>query len=134
MEKYDLTDCFAAPDLPGLQLRMYQYHRLLHRHLPELAKHLDDLQVNPVGYFPKWLLSLFAASCPQPLLVRIWDVMFAEGAVETVMRVGLAIMQRNQQSLMALAELDQVLPILLSRKMWDPYYPTKGDELVRRSE
>jgi hypothetical protein len=131
MEKYDLTDCFAAPDLPGLQLRMYQYHRLLHRHLPELARHLDDLQVNPVGYFPKWLLSLFAASCPQPLLVRIWDVMFAEGAVETVMRVGLAIMQRNQQSLMALAELDLVLPILLSRKMWDPYYPTKGDELVR---
>lgn len=131
MENHDLTDCFAAPDLPGLQLRMYQYHRLLHRHLPELAQHLDELQVNPVGYFPKWLLSLFAATCPQPLLVRIWDVMFAEGAIETVMRVGLAIMRRNEQTLMSLSEIDQVFPILLSRKMWDSYYPNLADELVR---
>jgi hypothetical protein len=110
---------------------MFQYHRLLHRHLPELANHLDELQVNPVGYFPRWLLSLFAATCPQPLLVRIWDVMFAEGAVETVMRVALAIMQRNQQAILAMSEMDTVLPLLLSRKIWDHYYAKSADELVK---
>ena len=44
MEDYDLRSCFL-PDLSGLHLRIFQFQRLLHQHMPKLAAHLDDLQI-----------------------------------------------------------------------------------------
>lgn len=130
MEDYDLRSCFL-PDLSGLHLRIFQFQRLLHRHMPELAAHLDALQVES-AYLSQWFLSFFAVTCPLPMLFRIYDVLFAEGASETIMRVALALMKRNEQRILALKEFEDVMQLLLGRSLWDPYGRNahSADELV----
>ncbi|KAF1936275.1 ecotropic viral integration site 5 protein [Clathrospora elynae] len=130
MEDYDLRSCFL-PDLSGLHLRIFQFQKLLHHHMPQLAQHLDTLGVES-AYLSQWFLSFFAVTCPLPMLFRIYDVLFAEGASETIMRVALALMKRNEQKLLSLIEFEDVMQLLLGRQLWDPYGRKAGsaDELV----
>lgn len=104
----------------GLQLRMYQFQQLLSIHLPELAAHLHHLGIQPT-YAAQWFLSFFAVTCPLPMLLRIYDVIFAEGAPETLMRVALSIMGRNEKRLTASNEFEDVMQMLLARGLWDTY-------------
>lgn len=130
MEDYDLRSCFL-PDLSGLHLRIFQFQRLLHQHMPQLAAHLDDLSVES-AYLSQWFLSFFAVTCPLPMLFRIYDVLFAEGASETIMRVALALMKRNEARILALTEFEDVMQLLLGRSLWDPYgrNAKSADDLV----
>jgi hypothetical protein len=130
MEDYDLRSCFL-PDLSGLHLRIFQFQQLLAQHMPQLAKHLDELGIES-AYLSQWFLSFFAVTCPLPMLFRIYDVLFAEGASETIMRVALALMKRNEQKLLSLSEFEDVMQLLLGRQLWDPYGRKAGsaDELV----
>ncbi|KAI0541080.1 rab-GTPase-TBC domain-containing protein [Xylaria digitata] len=127
MEHYDLRSCFL-PDLSGLHVRIYQFRELLRQDLPALSAHLDDLQVDP-AYVSQWFLSFFAVTCPLPMLFRIYDVIFAEGASETIMRVALSLMRKNQGRILACTELEDVMQLLLSRGLWDCYH-YNADEFV----
>jgi hypothetical protein len=130
MEDYDLRSCFL-PDLSGLHLRIFQFNRLLHQHVPKVAEHLDSLGVEG-AYLSQWFLSFFAVTCPLPLLFRIYDVIFAEGASETLMRVALAVMHRNEKKILGFSEFEEVMQLLLSRALWDPYglSATSADDMV----
>ncbi|KAK1147521.1 hypothetical protein N8T08_000862 [Aspergillus melleus] len=119
MDHYDLRTCYL-PDLSGLHLRVYQFQNLLSRLRPGLFAHLESLHVEPV-YVSQWFLSFFAVSCPLPMLLRIYDVIFLEGACETLMRVALSLMQRNEKKILACAEFEDVMQLLLSRSLWDTY-------------
>lgn len=127
MERYDLRTCFL-PDLSGLHVRIYQFRELLRKTLPALSAHLEELQVDP-AYVSQWFLSFFAVTCPQHMLFRIYDVVFAEGASETLMRVALSLMRKNETRLLACMELEDVMQLLLSRSLWDCYH-YDADELV----
>lgn len=128
MENYDLRHCFV-PDLSGLHVRIYQFKELLRQHLATVSAHLDDLQVEP-AYVSQWFLSFFAVTCPLPMLFRIYDVIFAEGASETIMRVALSLMRKNQARILACTELEDVMHLLLSRGLWD-CYNYNADEFVQ---
>lgn len=119
MDHYGLRTCYL-PDLSGLHLRVYQFQNLLARHRPALHAHLESLNVEPV-YVSQWFLSFFAVTCPLPMLLRIYDVIFLEGAIETLMRVALSLMRRNEKKIMAYTEFEDILQFLLSRSMWDTY-------------
>lgn len=127
MEHYDLRSCFL-PDLSGLHLRIYQFQDLLSKHLPTLAAHLAGLQIEPL-YVSQWFLSFFAVTCPLPMLLRIYDVILTEGASETLMRVALSLMRRNESKITACTELEDVMGLLLSRALWDTY-GGNADDLV----
>lgn len=128
MERYDLRSCFL-PDLSGLHVRIYQFRELLRQLQPELATHLEELQVDP-AYVSQWFLSFFAVTCPLPMLFRIYDVIFAEGASETLMRVALSLMRKNEARLLACTELEDAMQLLLSRGLWDCYH-YDADEFVQ---
>ncbi|UKZ84908.1 uncharacterized protein TrAFT101_000794 [Trichoderma asperellum] len=128
MERYDLRSCFL-PDLSGLHVRIYQFRELLRANLPALWSHLEDLQVE-TAYVSQWFLSFFATTCPLPMLFRIYDVIFAEGAPETLMRVALSLMRRNEARLLSCTELEDVMQLLLSRGLWDCYH-YNADEFVQ---
>lgn len=119
MDHYGLRTCYL-PDLSGLHLRVYQFQNLLARHRPALHAHLESLNIEPV-YVSQWFLSFFAVTCPLPMLLRIYDVIFLEGAIETLMRVALSLMRRNEKKIMAYTEFEDILQFLLSRSMWDTY-------------
>ncbi|RAL03924.1 putative GTPase activating protein (Evi5) [Aspergillus ibericus CBS 121593] len=127
MDHYDLRTCYL-PDLSGLHLRVYQFQNLLARLRPGLFAHLEALNVEPV-YVSQWFLSFFAVACPLPMLLRIYDVIFLEGACETLMRVALSLMTRNEKKIMACAEFEDVMQLLLSRSLWDTY-ACHADEFV----
>ncbi|KAI9890601.1 MAG: hypothetical protein M1814_003799 [Vezdaea aestivalis] len=127
MEHYNLRSCFL-PDLSGLHLRIYQFSKLLTQHLPPLASHLEKLSIEP-AYMSQWFLSFFAVTCPLPMLFRIYDVIFAEGASETIMRVALSLMRRNEQKILTCNEFEDVMQLLLSRSLWD-VYACNADDLV----
>lgn len=127
MENYDIRSCYL-PDLAGLHLHIYQFQQLLTRHLPTLATHLETLKIEPL-YVSQWFLSFFAVTCPLPMLLRIYDVILSEGAIETLMRVALSLMQRNQKKLLACTEFEDAMQFLLSRSLWDTY-AQQADDLV----
>lgn len=127
MERYDLRTCFL-PDLSGLHVRIYQFRELLRNHFPALSAHLEELQVE-TAYVSQWFLSFFAVTCPLPMLFRIYDVVFAEGASETLMRVALSLMRKNEPRLLGCSELEDVMQLLLSRGLWDCYH-YDADEFV----
>jgi hypothetical protein len=131
MGDYGLRSCFL-PDLSGLHLRIYQFKTLLKKHVPKVAAHLEELHVEG-EYLTQWFLSFFAVTCPLPLLFRIYDVLFAEGASETIMRVALAIVQRNERKILSYDEFDDVMQLLLSRQLWDVYglSPASADQFVQ---
>jgi len=120
MEHYDLRSCFL-PDLSGLHVRIHQFRMLLKQHLPTLSAHLDALQIEP-AYVSQWFLSFFAVTCPLPMLFRIYDVIFAEGASVTIMRVALSLMRKNEEKIIACTEFEDVMQLLLSRGLWDCYH------------
>ena len=127
MEHYDLRSCFL-PDLSGLHLRIYQFQHLLAQHLPVLTSYLEKMQIEPL-YVSQWFLSFFAVTCPLPMLLRIYDVILTEGASETLMRVALSLMRRNQQNILGCTEFDDIMQLLLSRGLWDTY-GSNADDLV----
>jgi hypothetical protein len=127
MEHYDLRSCFL-PDLSGLHVRIHQFRELLKQHLPILYSHLEVLQIEP-AYVSQWFLSFFAVTCPLPMLFRIYDVIFAEGASETIMRVALSLMRKNEEKILACTEFEDVMQLLLSRGVWDCYH-YNADEFV----
>lgn len=127
MERYDLRSCYL-PDLSGLHLRIHQFQTLLAQHLPKLAAHLDHLKVEPL-YVSQWFLSFFATTCPLPMLLRIYDVILSEGATETLMRVALSLMQRNEQKLLSFTDFEDAMQFLPSRSIWD-CYAQHADDLV----
>lgn len=63
------------------------------------------------------------------MLFRIYDVIFAEGANETVMRVALALFRRNEEKMMASSEFEEVMQLLLGRGIWD-VYGLNADDLI----
>ncbi|KAI9674187.1 MAG: hypothetical protein M1817_002005 [Caeruleum heppii] len=127
MEHYNLRSCFL-PDLSGLHLRIYQFQHLLTQYHPQLSSHLEGLQIEP-GYVSQWFLSFFAVTCPLPMLLRIYDIIFAEGASETLMRVALSLMRRNEAKILACTEVEDIMHLLLSRGLWD-VYACNADDLV----
>lgn len=127
MNHYDLRSCFL-PTLEGLLLRTYQFQALVARHLPKLRAHLQKLHVEPV-YASQWFLSFFGVTCPMSMLLRIYDVLLVEGACETLMRVALSLMQRNEAKILRCHEFEDVMQLLLSRSLWDTY-ALNADDLV----
>ncbi|TKA74111.1 hypothetical protein B0A55_07083 [Friedmanniomyces simplex] len=119
MEHYSLRPSFL-PSLSGLHMRIFQFSSLIRRHQPELSRHLGELGIEP-AYLSQWFLSCFSVTCPLPMLFRIYDVIFAEGANETVMRVALALMRRNEARMMGCGEFEEVMQLLLGRGIWDCY-------------
>lgn len=127
MDHYSLQPSFL-PSLSGLHMRIYQFSALLKQLYPELSEHLTNMGIEP-AYLSQWFLSCFAVTCPLPMLFRMYDVIFAEGANETVMRVALAIMRRNEKKLLASTEFEEVMHLLLGRTVFDSY-GCNADELV----
>ncbi|CAO3628789.1 unnamed protein product [Cunninghamella blakesleeana] len=119
METYEMRTMFTL-NMEGLQLRLYQFSSLLAQILPELAEHLDNHSINAPMYASQWFLTLFAYTFPIPLVLRIYDIVFAEGAAETIMRVAIAMLKRSQDTLLKLTEFENILDYLTS-KLYDPY-------------
>ncbi|KAJ2646835.1 hypothetical protein IWW40_005131 [Coemansia sp. RSA 1250] len=113
METYDLRGMFTE-DMAGLHLRLHQFGVLAAEIVPDLMAHLGQLGVLPAMYVPSWFLSLFAYTMPLSFVLRAMDVIMAERAPETIMRIGIALLQRNADKLLAQKDFESAMSVLNS--------------------
>ncbi|EPQ30179.1 uncharacterized protein PFL1_02295 [Pseudozyma flocculosa PF-1] len=122
MKSYDLRGHFT-PNMPSLQLRLFQFDRLLEEFLPLLHMHLVRQGVKSSMYASQWFMTLFSYRFPLELVYRILDSVFAEG-VEALFRFALALMKRNEEELLKL-NFDSAVSFL-KQSLFDVYL--KSDE------
>lgn len=127
MQNHGLRDSYSKT-LSGLHSRIFQVQRLLSSLSPTLIDHFKNLGVE-FAYLSQWFMTIFATTCPLDTLFRIYDVVLAEGANETIMRVALALILKSEQRLLEMTELDEVLSLLLGRGIWEPY-ESNADQLI----
>ncbi|KAI8067278.1 rab-GTPase-TBC domain-containing protein [Thamnidium elegans] len=120
METYEMRSMFTL-NMEGLQLRLYQFSSLLSEIIPDVSEHLSNFGVHAAMYASQWFLTLFAYVFPMKLVTRIYDIIFAEGAAETIMRVAIAMLKRSQSSLLAFHEFEDILDFVTTKKLCDPY-------------
>lgn len=106
------------PEMPGLHLRIYQFDRLLEDNLPELYSHLKNQKISSSMYAIQWFLTLFAYKFPLDMVLRIYDVVIAEG-VESILKFALNLMVKNNEQLLLL-EFDELLNFLKEKLFY--YY------------
>ncbi|KAF1808569.1 RabGAP/TBC [Eremomyces bilateralis CBS 781.70] len=119
MQTYHLRDLFA-PEMPGLHLHLYQFARLLEDLEPALYCHLNRRGATPNLYATQWFLTLFAYRFPLQLVLRIYDLILSEGLEASVLKFGIALMQKNRDLLLGMHDMSQ-LTMFLKERLVDAY-------------
>ncbi|KAF7731268.1 hypothetical protein EC973_000684 [Apophysomyces ossiformis] len=126
METYEMRTMFTL-NMEGLQLRLFQFTCLLSELLPELAHHMESHAVHAAMYASQWFLTLFAYAFPINLVLRIYDIAFAEGVAETIMRVAIAMLKRSKDDILSKDEFEDLLDFVTTQKLCDPYVEDYSD-------
>lgn len=129
METYEMRTMFTL-NMEGLHLRLHQFQTLLSQFCPRLDAHLSQHSIHPAMYASQWYLTLFAYSLPIHLVMRIYDLVFAEGAVETITRVAIAIMQKNEEILLEINDFEQLMIYLSSKKLYEVAYQSDAEAVI----
>lgn len=93
----DLRDLWR-PGVPQLKLRIFQFDRLLRELCPHLWAHFRRVGLTPDYFASQWFLTLLSINLPRPVLLRVWDVLLAEGW-KTVFKVGICLLRALEPKL-----------------------------------
>ncbi|EGG05010.1 uncharacterized protein MELLADRAFT_78210 [Melampsora larici-populina 98AG31] len=126
MNSYDLRSHFI-PNMPGLQLRLFQFDRILEDLLPHVYMHLLRQGIKSSMYASQWFLTLFGYRFPLELVSVVMDLVFAEG-LEAVFRFGLSLMKKNEKEICERG-FDKLLDFL-KLNLFEPY---KNDDSLQES-
>ncbi|KAG9103762.1 GTPase-activating protein [Ceratobasidium sp. 370] len=126
MHSYDLRGHFL-PDMPGLQLRLYQFDRLVEDVLPLLHLHFVRQGVKSSMYCSQWFLTMFSYRLPLDLVFRIMDTVFANG-IEAIFGFSLVLLYNNEEAILKL-KFDQILEYLKS-PLFDSYKVIPESEMT----
>ncbi|MCJ1294804.1 GTPase-activating protein [Xylographa carneopallida] len=119
MNRYHLRDMFVQ-DMPGLHLHLYQFERLLEDTEPALCYHLHKRGIVPSVYATQWFLTLFAYRFPLQLVLRVYDLILSEGLEGAILKFGIALMQKNAESLLSMLDMS-TLKVFLNERLFDVY-------------
>ncbi|KAG4301832.1 hypothetical protein PCK1_001808 [Pneumocystis canis] len=127
MECYDMRTMFTI-NLSGLHLRLFQFEHFLSLRIPSISIYFNSIGIHSLMYASQWFLSLFAVTCPLSTLHRIYDIIFGEGAPETIIKIAIALIIKNKERLLNL-DFEENLQFLLSPELW-AVYNQNNDELI----
>ncbi|KAK9367089.1 rab-GTPase-TBC domain-containing protein [Lipomyces kononenkoae] len=129
MKTYSLRDLFL-PDMPGLHVKLYQFDRIIEDTLPAVHVHLARQGVLSSMYASQWFLTFFAYKFPLPIVLRIFDIVVAEG-LEAILRFGVALLRRNAD---AIGNLDfDALVNFLKNGLFDVYIDSESSNKQHRT-
>ncbi|ORZ14668.1 rab-GTPase-TBC domain-domain-containing protein [Absidia repens] len=129
METHEMRTMFIL-NKQRLHLRLYQFQTLLLQLCPLLNAHLTRHSISPVMYAGQWFLTLFASVLPLHIVVRIYDLAFAEGAVDTMTRVAITMMQKNEKALLNMEDSEQILMYLSTNEFYEAAYQSDAEALI----
>ncbi|RSH81499.1 GTPase-activating protein [Saitozyma podzolica] len=109
MDSYNLRSHYLA-DMPGLQLRLFQFDRLMEEILPLLHTSFLRKGIKSSMFASQWFMTLFSYRFPLALVYRVLDIVFAEG-VEAIFRFSLALLKKSEDTLVDM-EFEEILNFL----------------------
>ncbi|KAL0955945.1 hypothetical protein HGRIS_002129 [Hohenbuehelia grisea] len=124
MHSYQLRGHFL-PEMPGLQLRLFQFDRLVEELLPVLHVHFLRQGIKSSMYCSQWFLTLFSYRFPQDIVYRIFDSCLANG-IEAIFGFSVALLVKNEETLLTL-KFDELLGFL-NTKLFDVYKVDPADD------
>ncbi|KAI5889410.1 RabGAP/TBC [Schizophyllum commune H4-8] len=136
MHDYGLRGHFL-PEMPKLQLRLFQFDRLIEELLPVLHVHFLRQGVKSSMFCSQWFLTMFSYRFPLDVVFRIYDHVLANG-IEAIFGFSIALLHKNEETLLKM-KFDEILGFL-NMKLFDIYKvegegdapPTyKVDEFIR---
>ncbi|KAL4184829.1 hypothetical protein AMTRI_Chr10g227470 [Amborella trichopoda] len=89
LENVLVNDCYTD-NLSGCHVEQRVFKDLLAKKCPRIASHLESMDFDVSLVATEWFLCLFSKSLPSETTMRVWDVLFNEGA-KVLFRVALAI-------------------------------------------
>ncbi|KAM5535130.1 hypothetical protein V8D89_011216 [Ganoderma adspersum] len=117
MHSYDLRGHFL-PEMPRLQLRLFQFERLLEEVLPVLHLHFIRQGVKASMYCSQWFLTMFSYRFPMDIVFRIYDNCLASG-IEAMFAFSMALLSKNETTLLSM-KFDQLIQFL-NLRVFDIY-------------
>lgn len=118
MNKYRLRTMFQDK-MKGLELRLFQYDRILEDYEPKLAIHLKRQCIESSLYAAQWFLTLFTYKFPLQLVLRVFDLLFSEGLEGPILKFGIVMMGKNSSTLLGM-DFD-ALGSFLKERLFDVY-------------
>ncbi|KAH9793543.1 Rab-GAP TBC domain-containing protein [Citrus sinensis] len=79
LENVLVNDCYTN-NLSGCHVEQRVFKDLLVKQCPRIASHLEALDFDVSLVATEWFLCLFSKSLPSETTLRVWDVLFYEGA------------------------------------------------------
>ncbi|KAH7916576.1 rab-GTPase-TBC domain-containing protein [Hygrophoropsis aurantiaca] len=112
MYSYDLRGHFL-PEMPKLQLRLFQFDRLIEELLPVLHVHFLRQGIKSSMFCSQWFLTLFSYRFPLDIVFRIYDNCLASG-IESIFSFSIVLLQKSEDILLTL-KFDDILTYLKVR-------------------
>ncbi|KAI0081204.1 RabGAP/TBC [Panus rudis PR-1116 ss-1] len=117
MHSYDLRGHFL-PEMPKLQLRLFQFDRLIEELLPVLHVHFIRQGIKSSMFCSQWFLTMFSYRFPLDIVFRIYDNCLASG-IEAMFAFSMCLLYKNEETLLTL-KFDKLLDFL-NTKVFDVY-------------
>lgn len=125
LENVLVNDCYVD-NLSGCHVEQRVFKDLLAKKCPRIASHLEAMKFDVSLVATEWFLCLFSKSLPSETTMRVWDVLFNEGA-KVLFHVALAIFKMKENEILGAHHIGDVINILhrTTHHMFDP------DELLK---
>ncbi|CAK9133398.1 unnamed protein product [Ilex paraguariensis] len=120
LENVLVNDCYTN-NLSGCHVEQRVFKDLLTKKCPRVNAHLEDLEFDVSLVCTEWFLCLFSKSLPSETTMRVWDVLFYEGA-KVLFHVALAIFKMNEEELLKAHQVGDVINIIhrTTHHLFDP--------------
>ncbi|KAL2938735.1 TBC1 domain family member 2A [Bienertia sinuspersici] len=120
LENVLVNDCYTN-NLSGCHVEQRVFKDLLMKKCPRIAAHLEAMEFDVSLVATEWFLCLFSKSLPSETTMRVWDVLFYEGA-KVLFHVALAIFKMKEDELLLAHHVGDVIHILqkTTHHMFDP--------------
>ncbi|XP_041130548.1 TBC1 domain family member 1-like isoform X2 [Polyodon spathula] len=99
------------PDMIILQIQMYQLSRLLHDYHRDLYNHLEEFEIGPSLYAAPWFLTVFASQFPLGFVVRVFDMIFLQGA-EVIFKLALSLLGSHKPLILQHDNLETIVDFI----------------------
>ncbi|KAL2493791.1 Ypt/Rab-GAP domain of gyp1p superfamily protein [Forsythia ovata] len=120
LENVLVNDCYTS-NLSGCHVEQRVFKDLLAKKCPRIAAHLEAVEFDVSLVCTEWFLCLFSKSLPSETTLRVWDVLFYEGA-KVLFNVALAIFKMNEDELLMAHHVGDVINIIhrTTHHLFDP--------------
>ncbi|KAK1431112.1 hypothetical protein QVD17_14350 [Tagetes erecta] len=120
LENVLVNDCYTD-NLSGCHVDQRVFKDFLAKKCPRLSAHLEALGFDVSLVATEWFLCLFSKSLPSETTMRVWDVLFYEGA-QVLFNVALAVFMMKEEELLTTYHVGDVIKIIqnTTHHLFDP--------------